>query len=177
MLLPKNWERQIVPPKVGAPMSSPCGAQRAMVMQTYPNSWMNKLWDSKARQGRKKLYTSVGFRLRDVLSTVQILRQAPKNTMKQHRGMGHYQANPGPTCRCSYDVALVFSQGNLPSCIVLSDLHDVTWVLGRRSGQRAWRKRKRRPNVIFEALNHIEAAEPVFCCFFVWLFLFHPKWN
>ena len=34
--------------------------------------------------------------------------------MKQHRGMGHYQANPGPTCRCSYDVAFVFSQGNLP---------------------------------------------------------------
>ena len=48
----KELGRQIVPPKVGAPMSSPCGAQRAMVMQTHPNSWMNKLWDSKARQER-----------------------------------------------------------------------------------------------------------------------------
>ena len=98
--------------------------------------------------------------------------------MKQHRGMGHYQANPGPTCRRSYDVAAILSQGNFPSCIALSDSHDVTWGLGCHSGQRAWRKRKRRPYAIFEALNHTESHWISWTRFLfsvhVTLFLFHP---
>ena len=43
--------------------------------------------------------------------------------------------------------------------------HDITWVHGRPSGQRAWRKRRRRPYGIWTS----------FCFLFIWpCFLFHP---
>ena len=105
-------------------------------------------------------------------------------TMKQHRGMECYQANPGPMCRCSYDVAAILSQGNSPSCIALSSclwsttfkthmmLHECMAVLQDKGHEE---KEKEGP---MESSNHWTTLNQLsqFSVFFSYdlVFLFHP---